>query len=178
MRTLDIDTADSACWVYVPGSDAGPFGAHKNSWRGQIRKVPLGPQAIEVLRPFLKPDDPTCYLFRPCDGRAEVDARRRALRRTKIQPSQAARKRKAKPRRAPGQLYTHRSYPRSVARACEQAGVKFHPYMLRHGRKMLIERELGSEAARCVLGQKSINATQHYGRLDTDRAAAVMAKIG
>jgi integrase len=93
-------------------------------------------------------------------------------------PSKRARPRKRKLRRVPGLVYTETSYAHAAARACEKAGVKFHPYMLRHGCKMRVEREEGTDAARAVLGQRSIQATQHYGRLDVAKAAEVMAKLG
>ena len=51
-------------------------------------------------------------------------------------------------------------------------------YMVRHGRKMVIEREEGADAARAVLGQKSIQSTQHYGRLDQAKASEVMERHG
>jgi integrase len=178
MRTLDIDQSNPACWLYRPGSDEGPHGKHKNAWRGQDRVVPLGPRCIEVLKPFLRLDDPAAYLFQPRQATEERNARRREMRKTPRTPSQLARKRKKHPKRAPGMCYTEESYPRAVARACEKAGVRFHPYMLRHGRKMDIERVEGAEAARCVLGQKTIQSTQHYGKIDVGRAAAVMAKLG
>ncbi len=178
MRTLDIDRSNPACWLYRPGSDAGPNGQHKNAWRGQDRVVPLGPRCIEILTPFLRPDDPLAFLFQPRQATEERNAKRRALRKTPRTPSQLARKHKKNPRRVPGACYTPMSYPRAVARACEKAGVSFHPYALRHGRKMDIEGTEGAEAARCVLGQKTIQSTQHYGKIDVGRAAAVMERIG
>jgi integrase len=178
MRTLDIDRSNPQCWQYRPGSDQGEHGAHKNAWRGQDRVVPLGPQCIAVLAPWLRSDDPEAHLFQPKDATEERNAKRRAQRKTPRQPSQLARKRKKNPRRAPGTCYTAESYPRAVARACARAGVQFHPYMLRHGRKMDIERAEGAEAARCVLGQKTIESTQHYGKVDVDRAQAVMSRLG
>jgi integrase len=178
MRTLDIDRTNPDCWLYRPGTDAGPNGLHKNAWRGQDRVVPLGPRCIEILTPWLRLDDPTAYLFQPRQATEERNAKRRAMRKTPRTPSQLARKRKKNPKRVPGMCYTEESYPRAVARACEKASVKFHPYMLRHGRKMDIERTEGAEAARCVLGQKTIQSTQHYGKIDVGRASAVMAKLG
>jgi integrase len=178
MRTLDIDRTDPSCWLYRPGSDAGPHGAHKNAWRGQDRVVPLGPRCIDILKPWLREDDPAAYLFSPRQAKEEYHAARRAARKTPWTPSQLARKRKKDPRRAPGACYTDESYPRAVARACKKAGVSFHPYALRHGRKMEVERAEGSEAARCLLGQKSIQATQHYGTLDLGRARDTMKRLG
>jgi integrase len=170
MRTLDIDRNNPDCWLYRPGSDEGPHGQHQNAWRGQDRVVPLGPRCIEIVKPWLRPDDPAAYLFQPCQDTEERNAKRRAMRETPRTPSQLARKRKKNPKRVPGACYTGESYPRAVARACAKAGVQFHLYMLRHGRKMVIEREEGAEAARCVLGQKTIQSTQHYGKIDVGRA--------
>jgi hypothetical protein len=133
---------------------------------------------MAVLLPWLRPEEPTAYLFQPRAAVEERNARRRTQRKTQRTPSQLARKRKQDPKRKPGDCYSDEAYPRAVARACAKAGVRFHPYMLRHGRKMVIEREEGTEAARCVLGQKSIQATQHYGKLDMDRAMTVIVKLG
>jgi integrase len=178
MRTMDIDHGNPECWQYRPGSDAGPHGLHKNAWRSQDRVIPLGPKCIVVLTPWLRPDDPTAYLFQPRAAVEDRNAKRRGERKTPRQPSQLARKRKQRPKRAPGECYTDESYPRAVARACAKAGVRFHPYALRHGRKMDVERAEGAEAARCVLGQKTIQSTQHYGKIDLGRAAEVMARLG
>jgi integrase len=178
MRTMDLDRTDAAAWTYRPGSDAGPCGKHKNAWRGQERVVPLGPRCIAILTPFLRPEDSAPYLFRPQAATDERNARRRAQGRVVRSAKMLLRKRKRAPKRAPQECYSATSYPRAVARACERAGVRFHPYMLRHGRKMVIEREEGSDAARAVLGQKSIQSTQHYGRLDQVKAGEVMKRLG
>jgi integrase len=74
--------------------------------------------------------------------------------------------------------YKSSSYAHAVARACAKAGIKFRPYGLRHGRKMEIESADSTEAARAVLGQKSIQATQHYGTLDLRRATEVISRLG
>jgi hypothetical protein len=54
----------------------------------------------------------------------------------------------------------------------------FKPYDLRHGRKMDLARTVGSDGARAVLGQKSIDATEHYGEVDQAHARDVMRKLG
>jgi integrase len=178
MRTMDIDRSDPSCWYYRPGSDAGPHGQHKNAWRGQDRVVVLGPQAIAAVTPWLRENDPQAFLFQPRQAVEERNARRRAERKTPRTPSQLARKRKTKPKRVPGVLYSSTAYAHAVARACAKANVRFRPYALRHGRKMQVEAAIDVDAARAVLGQKSIHATQHYGRLDLRKAAEVMAKLG
>jgi hypothetical protein len=130
------------------------------------------------LTPWLRPDEPAAFLFSPRLAVEERNAKRRAGRRPPLTPSQRARKRKANPKRAAGACYRSSSYAQAVARACRKAGVKFQPYSLRHGRKMEIERSAGVEAARAVLGQKSIDATQHYGEQDLRRAREVITRLG
>jgi integrase len=53
IRPLDIDTRNSSCWIYRPGSDQGPNGMHKTAHHGHERMIFLGPKAQEILRPFL-----------------------------------------------------------------------------------------------------------------------------
>jgi len=43
---------------------------------------------------------------------------------------------------------------------------------------MDVARESGSDAARAVLGQKSIDSTEHYGEIDQAHASDVMRKRG
>jgi integrase len=178
MRTMDLDRADPVGWIYRPGSDL-PHGKHKNAWRGQDRAVQLGPQCIELLRPWLCDAAPKTYLFSPARWMAQREQERAMRRKSKRQPSQAlgARK-KPNPKRKPGECYTKTSYPQAVKRACEKAGVAFHPYAMRHARKMDLVRTVGSDAARAVLGQKSIDAIQHYGEIDVAHAREVMKKLG
>jgi len=178
MRTMDVDQSNPDCWLYRPGSDR-PYGRHKNAWRGQDRVVPFGPRCIEILTPWLRPRESEAYLFSPRRWMEQKSAERIAKRKTKRQPSQALDKRKkANPKRAPRDCYDKVSYPQAVKRACAKVDVRFEPYALRHGKKMDLERSLGSEAARCVLGQKSIDATQHYGTIDVGRAIDAMKKMG
>jgi integrase len=178
MRTMDLDRADLDCWIYRPGSEL-PHGRHKNAWRGQDRTVQLGPQCIELLMPWLRLDDPGAYLFSPARWMAQREQERAAQRKTKRQPSQTLGKRKkANPKRKPRDCYSKITYPQAVKRACVRAGVKFQPYALRHGRKMDLARTVGSDAARAVLGQKSIDSTEHYGEIDQAHARNVMKKLG
>jgi integrase len=178
MRTCDIDRSNLGCWLYRPGSDGGEHGRHKNSWRGQDRVIPLGPKAIAVLTPWLNDDDPTAYLFQPRLAAEEANEKRKAKGKSRRTASQLARKRVAAPSCAPGGMYSSNTYGQSVARACKKAGLRFRPYGLRHGRKMEIEGAVSTEAARVILGQRSIQSTQHYGRLDVQRAAEVMSRLG
>jgi integrase len=121
MRPCDLDTA-GATWLYRPP-------AHKMAYRGKPRVVALGPRAQAIVKPFLpmKVDD---YLFSPARAIEEQRAARRAARVVPIWPKQEtarARRRNSKPRRAPGPCYTAHSYNRTVAYACERAGVVAEP---------------------------------------------------
>ena len=42
----------------------------------------------------------------------------------------------------------------------------------------MIEREYGAEAARAVLGHKTVNMTLHYSGIDAKRAMDVAGKVG
>lgn len=190
MRTMDIDQSNPTCWLYRPSH-------HKNAWREkeQPRVVPLSPKCIAILQSWLRLDNPEEYLFQPLQARQEQSAKRRALRKTPLTPSQRKRQPKANPKRRPGNRYSDDSYAHAVARACTRQNiqatrgqgltvrerharrVRFHSYMLRHGAKMWIEREAGTEAARAILGHRSINTTQHYGQLDIEKAIEVAAKF-
>jgi integrase len=112
MRAIDLSMSGPV-WTYRPAK-------HKNKHRGLERVIFLGPQAQEVIRPFLT-TDLEAYLFSP---RAYVEAlhrRRAGQRKTKRTPSELKRKRKANPRRVPAERYNRRSYRLAVVRACDKA---------------------------------------------------------
>ena len=170
MRGRDLDTAGEV-WVYKPPR-------HKTAWRGKERVVLIGPKGQEVLRPFLKPADPEAYLFSPWEAREELFAAKRAARKTKVQPSQACR-RKANPKRQPAAFYTRFTYASAVARACVKAGVPhWHPNQLRHSRATEVRGAFGLEAAQVVLGHARANVTEVYAERNLSLAARVVAETG
>lgn len=114
MRTIDIDTSGRV-WLYTPES-------HKTEHHERERIVPLGPRAQEILRPWLRPEL-TAYLFQPREAMAEHRAAMRAARKSKVQPSQQDRRKRA-PRRVLGDRYNARSYGHAVAKACERPGCR------------------------------------------------------
>jgi integrase len=61
------------------------------------------------------------YLFQPREAREQFDTERRSNRKSKVTPSQAARKRKARPKRTPGERYRVTSYDHAVMVACDTA---------------------------------------------------------
>lgn len=195
MRTIDINTT-GAIWEYTPER-------HKTEHHDRDRIVPLGPSAQEILKPWLK-TELEAYLFQPRESMAELSARRRANRKTKVQPSQQSR-RKARPLRLPGERYTTISYGHAIADACARAfphpildslpardltdrqrdelkewrkAHRWHPNQLRHTAATRIRREFGLETAKAVLGHSSVVPTQIYAEQDLDAARRAMERLG
>jgi len=122
-----------------------------------------------VVLPFLK-RDLGVFVFSPADVVAEMRAEMRRNRKTRVQPSQVNR-RKAYPKRPPGDRYTTGSYARAIAKACARAfpppeGLegddrmrwmiehRWSPNRLRHNAATFLRKEFGIEAARVVLVQR------------------------
>ncbi len=169
LRPCDVDRSGRV-WVYRPET-------HKTEHHEITRAVFLGPQAQAVLAPFLE-RDPGRYCFSPREALADLRARQRAARKTKVQPSQADR-RKARRRKEPGERYSVGTYRNAVERACLKAGVPpWHVNQLRHTTATEIRREAGLDAARAVLGHTSPEVTEHYAEVDATAAAAYMERRG
>jgi integrase len=118
------------------------------------------------------------YLFSPAEAMAERAADRRALRKSRVQPSQLCRKVPA-PGRKPGEVYGVQAYGKAIARACKAAGVPhFHPHRLRHARATEIRRLFGVEAAKTVLGHSQLSVTEVYAERDLALAVRVANEIG
>lgn len=170
IRTGDIDRS-GAVWVYRPET-------HKTEHHGHERKIYLGPKAQEILREWLC-DEPAAFLFSPKEELEERSRERRAGRKTKVQPSQARRKRKKSPKKAPGDHYEVRSYNRAIARGCQKAGVPhWHANQLRHTAATEIRREFGLDVASLILGHRGVGVTQVYAERDEARAVNVVARVG
>lgn len=194
MRTMDLETTGKV-WLYRPAT-------HKTAHRGQSRTILIGPKGQQVLRPWLRLAL-TEYLFQPREERAEFDAGRRSKRRSKVTPSQAARRPKRKPQRQPGDHYPVSSYDNSIAKGiakanaaracpacrnrvaeercsmCRAAAIPhWHPHQLRHAKATEIRREAGLDAARAVLGHRTSAVTEVYAELDAAKAASVMERLG
>ncbi len=185
MRAADIDTTGSI-WHYRPLT-------HKTEHRGHSRVVDLGPRAQAVVRPFLR-TDLEAPLFSPIEAEAERRASLRARRKTPVQPSQQSR-RKRNPKRGPKETYTTESYRRAIARGCDKADLeakqaaglprdserlvpRWHPHQLRHSFASRIRKEYGIEAARVLLGHRSMAVTEVYAEIDRSRVAEIVASAG
>jgi integrase len=170
MRGCDLATAGEV-WAYTPHR-------HKNQHRGQGRVIYLGPQAQEVVKPFLKTDLGD-YLFSPRDYVKELHANRATGRKTKRTPSELRRKRKDRPKRQAGRRYNRRSYGVAIRRACRKANVPhWSALQLRHTAATAIRARYGLESSQVVLGHKKADVTQVYAERDLAKAREVMREIG
>ncbi len=163
MRPCDIETG-SKIWLYRPVT-------HKTQYRNQERTVAIGPQAQKILRLFLKRklDE---YCFSP----AESDVQRNQ-RRSKTNH-------KAKVSKRVGNRYNKDSYRCAVTyaiKSARKAGINvpdFHPHQLRHTAATRIRKEMGLDAARAMLGHRSMKITDDYAELDQTLASQAALKFG
>jgi integrase len=202
MRKCDIDRSGKV-WVYVPKE-------HKTAHHGHDRKVYLGPQAQQILRPFLlRPDD--AYLFSPAEAEK--------LRYDKLEAESANRGRRRnlkvrrKTKRHVGDHYDRDAYRRAITRGLEHAfpppgdlaksddetwkqynarlteedreairqwrgKMYWHPHQLRHNAATFLRQEFGVEAARLILGHRSIAVTELYAELNHDKALQIIEAVG
>ncbi len=175
MRTCDIDRSGPV-WIYVPQT-------HKTEHHGKSKIIALGPQAQEILRPFLRLN-PTEYLFQPEEAEAWRQEQQRKNRKTKVQPSQVERAEKIRknPKRKFRIHYNTQGFNLAISRACEKAGPEVEHWsanQLRHACATRLRQELGSlEAVRTVLGHSDPSVTTIYAERDTRLAVETMAKFG
>jgi integrase len=179
MRTCDLDMTGKG-WRYTPES-------HKTEHHGRLKRIPLGPEAREILRTWLRPEL-TAYLFSPAEAEAERHAEQRESRKTRVQPSQQNRRRR-KPRKAPGQRYTVDSYRRAIRygikwanQEAERVGADpiphWHPHQIRHTAATRFRNKFGLDVAQAILGHSTPVVTAIYAELDEAKAAAAMELVG
>jgi integrase len=150
-------------------------------WRGDVcgpchdrreegKPLPTPPSADGAL-------DETYHLFNPRRSMADFRASQRAARKTRLQPSQVWRK-KARPKKKPGERYSAKSYSKAVHKACVRAGVDWHAHQLRHSHATEVRKRYGLEAAQVALGHAQANVTEVYAERDLTLAVRVAREIG
>jgi integrase len=113
LRANDIDTTDpSSVWLFRPKQ-------HKTQHHGRDRVVSIGPQAQEILRPYIEAGEE--YVFSPQAAELVRNGERRANRKSPMTPSQAARRPKENPKRPKRKRYDETSYRNAIYRACDRA---------------------------------------------------------
>ncbi len=195
IRTADVDMGGGADgtptrgnWIYRPRS-------HKTAHHGHELAIRIGPKAQEVLRPYLKPDQPELYVFSPADEQAERRAERTANRKTPLScGNRPGTNVKASPRRAAGDHYTPRTYAQAIERACdkadrwarggriigddERAVGHWHPHQLRHNRGTIVRRSHGLDGVQAALGQKTAAVAAMYAEIEAEKADQIAAELG
>ena len=173
MKISEVDRTATP-WIYRPAH-------HKTLHRGKERVVMIGPRGRRVIEEFLAggaPVNDASPLFSPWRFRIERSVEHRTNRKTKVQPSQANR-RKKQPKLQPAVEYTSHTYAHAVRVAAEKACAKhWHPNQLRHLYASEVRKTHGLEAAQVLLGHASANITQVYAERDMALAATVAMKIG
>jgi integrase len=152
---------------------------HKTAHHGKDRTIFIGPQAQDVLRPFLlRPSDAFC--FSPTESAEWWREQRAAARKTPLScGNRAGTNRRRKPARKPGDRFKTGSYAVAIARACAKAKIeKWSPNQLRHTMATRVRRDFGLDAAQVLLGHSHANITQVYAESDAQRAIDVAKKIG
>lgn len=173
MTTAELDRSESlepGCWVFRPTYS-------KVSYRGRQVEYVLGPQAVAILKRYLKVD-PAARLFSPAQSEQERHALMRERRKGKVPPSQLDR-RVPDPKRPPGPRYEASAYARCIAYACKSAGTPhWSPHALRRARATRVRAEFGIEAARCAIGHQTLDMATLYGHRDLKESAKVAKAIG
>jgi len=176
MRPCDIDTTGKI-WFYRPF-------AHKTMHHGHSRIIAIGPKGQKILTPFLQRKLSAC-----CFSPAEADKLRRAKRtEERTTPANCGNRpgtnRKEAPQVTPGESYDTKTYHRAVdyaIQAARKAGKTvpdFHPHQIRHTAATRIRKEFGLDAARAVLGQRTLAMADEYAELDAAKAAQAAEKLG
>lgn len=164
MRGRDLDMTGTL-WIYK-------LAVHKTDYKGIEREIPLGPQAQEIIRPFLRMNTEE-YLFRPDEGCREKCAQAKTHRRPDQKPN---------PRKTARRIRDHYGvggYRRAITRACVKAKVPaWTPHQLRHSYATRIRKEYGIEAARVMLGHQHLGVTEIYAERDRSVAETVAMKLG
>ncbi|MGC8560909.1 MAG: tyrosine-type recombinase/integrase [Phycisphaerae bacterium] len=190
MSMADLDMSGDL-WIYRPR-------LHKTAALGHARIIPLGPQSQDVLRPLLKAASDAC-LFSPADAEAQRRAAAHASRKTPLscgnRPGSHVRRH---PKKRPGVCYSPDSYKGAIdygirkANAARAAALgvavdelpeservpHWHPHQLRHAAATRIRKQYGLDAARAVLGHKSLAITEVYAEQDATKAEEVAKSVG
>lgn len=192
MKPSGLGDRSDEVWVYQPSS-------HKTEHRGKKRVIHIGPEAQEILSPFLDRNSES-FCFSPAESLQESLDRRR---------NGTKRKRNRATRKDISLSFNKDTYNRAIARACELAfempaqlrrisaalpsDEKEHlrglakiwradncwsAGQLRHTRATEIREQYGIEAAQLVLGHADLIITEVYAERNDKRVADIMREIG
>jgi integrase len=148
-------------WAYEVSDDGNKL-AHRD-----LRRVVLfGPQAMKVLKPYIKGRAPDAYLFSP----------RESAQRFCRETGRAYRPGR---KREPGERYTTDTYGNAIERACARAGVpRWAPNRLRKTKATEVLSRFGPLEVQALLGHAGLDVVSTYAFRDLKRASEVMKEIG
>ena len=152
LRPCDIDKVGEV-WKYVPES-------HKTEHHGRQRVIHIGPQAQDIIRPYLLRDAKSHCFTRPRGGQFTRWAYLERIHRACD---------KAFP--APAELDEAESKQWRTRH-------RWSPNRLRHTAATEIRSKFGLEAAQVTLGHSNANVTQIYAERDLSKAAEIMRQVG
>ncbi len=161
-------------WAYLPPT-------HKTEHHGHRRMIFFGPRAQAHLEPLLSATADGQYVFRPSAAWDWWLARRRESRKVPLSCGNRP-GRSNRPRRRARRIcerFTVDTYRQAIRRACDRAGEdRFTPHQLRHSAATEITAAAGIEAARVVLGHKTLAVTDIYAEKDFRKAASIAQRLG
>jgi integrase len=167
MRPCDITIQLHGPWVYRPAS-------HKTEHRDRERRIYIGPEGQEILRPYLD-RDAEAYCFSARESELWRHEQQRTARKFPMTPSQWARKPKTNPRRTAGARFTSASYRRAISRACEAA---FMPDELQTPRKSAKESGEARERREQLAAEWRQANCWHPNQLRHSRATLIREQYG
>ncbi|GAB5402846.1 MAG: site-specific integrase [Aureliella sp.] len=152
---------------------------HKTAHRGKDRFIYIGPQAQEILTPYLF-RDPAAACFSPIESEEQRRAKKEAER---VTPKSCGNSRGSnlarKPRVKPGPAYNTRSYAKAIKYACLRGKLEtWSPNQLRHSAATEIRKRFGLDAASVILGHSDIGVTQVYAEQDREKAIEIARQVG
>ncbi len=174
IRWCDIDRSDDV-WIYTPFE-------HKTEHKKKARRIAIPQAAQEILKQYHhRPEEE--FIFSPRETVRLISERKRAARKTKVQPSQIKRAERAlkkalqnPPKHNP--KYRTRAYERAIDRAASRAGVSaWSPNQLRHLFATETESRLDKESARLLLGHSHASTTEIYLDENTEKIKSAARRL-
>ena len=179
MRVGEIDRhTEPDLWLYR-------LAHHKTEKKTKRKKVvPLGKLEQVLISPYLEGKNPEEAVFSPHTAVQERNAERKANRKTKITPSQAARdKERALKPPTYQEFYNKDSYRQAVEYAIQKGNKilpeeekipHWTPYQLRHAASSAMEVEVGFDESQALLDHTTPNTTARYNhrRLEKQKELA------
>jgi integrase len=171
LRPRDLNRS-SDVWLYAPDS-------HKTEHHDKSRVVAIGPQAQEILKPYLARRADR-YCFSPSESERRRRAQATAARKTPLSCGNNVGSNRVLARSVfAADHYTSASYRRAIHRVCEKHRIsKWAPNRLRHTAATEIRKQFGLEAAQVVCGHQRADVTQIYAERDLTLAIQVAREVG